>query len=382
MAAAEPRLIAVPTRPAADFVREARRVWDGGGAVLPLDPALPARERERLVAELRPGREPVPPGTAVVVPSSGTTGTPKGVILSHEALTAAARASAQRLGSAPDDRWLCCLSLSHVAGLAILFRSTLAGVPPVILDRFDPSAIAVEERANLIAVVPTMLSRLLHARVDLARFRRVLVGGGPIDDGLLQSAGDAGARVTTTYGMTETCGGVVYDGTPLDGVEIALSPEGVIAIRGPMLMTGYRGRLDLTAEAMRDGWFRTHDLGAFDSSGRIVVAGRTDDVIITGGEKVNPEEVEKLLQSHPLVAEAVVVGRPDPEWGERVTAVVVPRPGAATPRLEDIRDFVRFRAIAYKAPADLVLVTEIPKLPSGKPARRRLLDELRSRRLI
>jgi O-succinylbenzoic acid--CoA ligase len=177
----------------------------------------------------------------------------------------------------------------------------------------------------------------------------------------------AGARVITTYGMTETCGGCVYDGVPLDGVSARTGGDGRIRIAGPVLFSGYRLAAGAAAAALDGGWFVTSDLGAFDEAGRLTVRGRADDVINTGGEKVVAGEVAAVLEGCPGVREAVVVGRPDPEWGERVTAVVVPADPAAPPGLDGIRAHVRRSLPAAAAPGELVLVAAIPLLPSGKP---------------
>lgn len=357
------------------------RVWEEGDALLPVDPRLAPGEVRALLERMRPARligpggasdlpdaVPVEEGVALVVPTSGTSGESKGVELTHAALAASAEAVAKRLGSRPDDRWLCCLPLAHIAGLSTLVRSILSGSAPVIHDRFEPGAIARETSATLISLVPTMLLRLLDAKVELSHYKAVLVGGGPIPGALIERARASGARVVTTYGMTETCGGCVYDGLPLDGVELSIFPQSEVLLRGPTLMRGYRLRPDLTAQAVRDGWFHTWDSGEIAADGRLRVLGRLDDLIITGGEKVVPEEVEALLRDHPLVADVAVAGIPDDERGQRVAAAVVVRGGVA-PTLEELREFVASRSAPFKAPRDLVIVDRIPRGPLGKPSR-------------
>ncbi|MCW3037464.1 MAG: AMP-dependent synthetase and ligase, partial [Actinobacteria bacterium] len=180
------------------------------------------------------------------------------------------------------------------------------------------------------------------------------------------AATEAGARVVATYGMTETCSGVVYDGVPLPGVRVAVGEDGSIALSGPMVMRGYRLRPDETAAVLRDGWFHTSDAGEVDPSGRLRVLGRRDDLIITGGQKVLPVEVASLLMEHPDVADAAVAGRPDDQWGQAVAAVVVPAPGSV-PTLAALRAFVAERLAPYKAPRYLVIVEELPRGPTGKP---------------
>jgi O-succinylbenzoic acid--CoA ligase len=238
------------------------------------------------------------------------------------------------------------------------------------MPRFDPAAVAASGAAHL-SLVPTQLRRLLDAGADPSGLRSILLGGAPAPPGLLEEARRRGARVFTTYGMSETCGGCVYDGVPLDGVRAEVGDDGRIRLAGPVLFTGYRRRPDLTAAAREGDWFLTQDLGAFDAQGRLRVRGRADDVINTGGEKVVAGEVADVLSRHPGVRDAVVIGRPDPEWGERVTAVVVPE-GAPGPDLPALRAWVRERLPAHAAPRELELVEAIPLLPSGKPDRENL----------
>ena len=372
-------LVAVRLAFDATFTTTIDAVWEAGDAVLPIHPDLPGPEVEALLGALRPGflvdasgvRElpgaaPVEPGTALVVPTSGTTGTPKGVVLTHDNLSASALATAARLELGAKDRWLCCVPPSHIAGLMVLVRARLTGSAVVLHRRFDPAAIAADESTNIVSLVPTMLRRLLAAGVDVARFRWILLGGGPAPAELVAAAAAAGARVVVTYGMTETCGGAVYDGLPLPGVRVATGEDGTIALAGPMLMRGYRLRPQESAAALRNGWFLTSDVGELDPSGRLRVLGRRDDLIISGGQKVLPVEVASLLMEHPAVADAAVAGRPDDEWGQAVAAVVVPAPGAA-PTLAELRAFVAERLAPYKAPRYLVIVTEVPRGPTGKP---------------
>jgi O-succinylbenzoic acid--CoA ligase len=372
-------LVAVRRTFDAAFTTTIDAVWEAGDAVLPIHPDLPGPEVEALLGALRPGflvdasgvrqlpgAAPVEPGTALVVPTSGTTGKPKGVVLTHDNLAASALATAARLELGAEDRWLCCVPPSHIAGLMVFVRARLTGSAVVLHPRFDPAAIAADATTNIVSLVPTMLRRLLATGVDVARFRWILLGGGPVPAELVAAATAAGARVVATYGMTETCGGAVYDGVPLPGVRVATAEDGTIALAGPMLMRGYRLRPEETAAALRDGWFLTSDVGELDLSGRLSVLGRRDDLIISGGQKVLPVEVANLLMEHPAVADAAVAGRPDDEWGQAVAAVVVPAPGAA-PTLAELRAFVAERLAPYKAPRYLVLVPEVPRGPTGKP---------------
>ena len=220
------------------------------------------------------------------------------------------------------------------------------------------------------SLVPAQVRHLLDepgGREALAGFRAILLGGAAAPAGLLAEAAAAGARVITTYGMSETCGGCVYDGEPLDGVSVRIGPDARIRLAGPVLFSGYRGRPGLTAAALEDGWFVTSDVGEVDAAGRLAVRGRADGMINTGGEKVSADEVASVLEDCPGVREAVVVGLPDPEWGELVTAVVVPADPAAPPGLDVLRGFTRGRLPDYAAPRAVVVVPAVPLLSSGKP---------------
>ncbi|MGD0926300.1 MAG: AMP-binding protein [Streptosporangiaceae bacterium] len=361
---------------------------DGTGpALLPLDPRLPAERVRALLQALRPATLETPegtqrlgpgdspalaPGTAVVIATSGSTGEPKGVELSGAALRHSARASLDRIGARPGEAWLSCLPPSHISGLQVFVRSLLSGVPPVVLERLGALLVRVRvgDLPQYVSLVPTQVRRLLDepgGREALAGFRAILLGGAAVPAGLRAEAAAAGARVITTYGMSETCGGCVYDGEPLDGVSARIGPGSRIRLAGPVLFSGYRGRPDLTAAALDGGWFVTSDVGEVDARGRLTVRGRADGMINTGGEKVSADEVASVLEDCPGVREAVVVGRADPEWGELVTAIVVPADPAAPPGLEVLRGFARGRLPDYAAPRAVVVVPAVPLLSSGKP---------------
>ncbi len=354
---------------------------DGTGpAILPLDPRLPAAQIAASLAAFAPAaletpdgaerRLPataVPPDVAVVIATSGSTGEPKGVQLTAAALLHSARASLDRLAARPGERWLCPLPVSHIAGLGVLVRSLVTGTDPVVTGRLGEDADLAALGCAHASLVPAQLRRLLAAGADLAALRTILLGGAVVPPGLLAAARAAGARVITSYGMSETCGGCVYDGVPLAGVSVRTGNGGRIEIAGPVLFAGYRGQPGLTAAALVDGWFVTSDVGAVDAGGRVSVHGRADEMINTGGEKVAPGPVAAALEDCPEVAEAVVIGVPDPRWGERVTAIVVPADPADPPALLALRDAVAGRLPRYAAPRALVLVAEIPVLGPGKP---------------
>jgi o-succinylbenzoate---CoA ligase len=300
------------------------------------------------------GGIPVDPGDALVVATSGASGTPKGVILTHDAVAASARATNSRLGVTSDDHWLACLPLSHVGGLSVVTRALAAGTGLTVQPGFDPAAVEAAG-ATLVSLVATALQR-----IDPARFRTIVLGGSA-------PPRDLPANVVTTYGMTETGSGVVYDGCPLDGVDVRTEVDGEIHLRGPMLLRAYR---DGTVP-LRDGWFATGDLGRWDADGRLVVDGRRRDLIISGGENVWPEPVEAVLLRHPNVADVAVAGEPDPEWGQAVTAYVVA--AGEPPTLDELRDTVKQELAPHCAPRHLVLVAAIPRTSLGKIRRGELI---------
>jgi o-succinylbenzoate---CoA ligase len=378
-------LVAVRLPALADMAAAIERVWASGDAVAPLDPAAPDAVVADLVARLRPAAlvhprpdgvvrvtrladaVPLPDGTAAVVTTSGSSGAPTPVVLSHGALDASARASVARLGCAPGDRWLLTLPLHHVAGLQVLRRAAVLGTAVELLDAFDVGAAARSDAAWL-ALVPTMLRRLVDGDVSLAG-RGILLGGAAAPSDLVADARARGAVVVTSYGMTETCGGCVYDGVPLDGVEAYVRGDGRIAIRGAVVATGVLavdGTVTPVVDA--DGWLVTNDVGRWED-GRLVVVGRADDVIVTGGENVAAEAVERCLEEHPGVARAGVLGVADPEWGQRVVAVVAAADPSAPPTLAELRDHVGARLGRHAAPRELHVVPAVPLTALGKVAR-------------
>ena len=363
------RLVALALPAGEEFVTELRRAWERGDAVLPLDHRLPAPARERLLDALRPDRVveagaeharssgmPVEPGDALVVATSGTTGEPKGVVLTHDAVAASARAAGDRLAVDPTrDRWLACLPVAHVGGLSVITRALVTDTPLEVHAGFDPIEVLRSQRdgATLVSMVPTMLRR-----ADVDGFRTVLLGGAAIP-------ADRPANTVATYGLTETGSGVVYDHRPLDGVEVR-AVDGELQVRGPMLLRAYR---DGTDPKTSDGWLPTGDAGSVGDGGRVDVQGRLGDLIITGGENVWPAPVEAVVRQLPAVEEVAVVGRPDPEWGQTVTAVVVVAPGCDAPELEVVRDAVRRELPAFAAPRRIERVDRLPLTALGKVRR-------------
>jgi O-succinylbenzoic acid--CoA ligase len=323
---------------------------------------------EEILGRQREWDAAVDPEPLVVV-TSGSTGRPKRVVLSRDAMRASALASQERLGG--PGRWVLNLPPTYVAGVQVLYRSVVAGTEPILLrgpltDVRDelPGDHGPGAARSYISLVPTQLVRILDrdpaGLETLACFSRVLVGGGPLEPAVRRRAEAAGVEVVQTYGMSETCGGCVYDGRPLDGVEVRIV-DGQVLLRGAMLFDGYEHDPALTAATLREGWLVTHDRGELDADGRLRITGRADDVINTGGVKVPGPEVARRLAEHPDVRAAEVLGVPDPEWGERVVAFV-----AAELDLDAVRAWVSARCPREWAPRQVVQVAGLPLLPNGK----------------
>ena len=295
----------------------------------------------------------------LAVETSGSTGAPKRVVLSRAAMRASADATHARLGG--PGQWLLNLPPSYVAGLQVLFRSVRAGSEPVLQEgSFEDAVAAMTGERRYVSLVPTQLTRLLD--VDALRgFDTVLVGGARLEPALRERARAAGLRVVATYGMSETCGGCVYDGRPLDGVAVKIGNDRRVRIGGPVVFDGYDGQPDLTAQTKEDGWFVTQDLGRIDDDGLLEVLGRVDDVVVSGGVNVPTTAVADRLRAHPSVREAEVLGVPDAEWGSAVVAVV-----AGDVALDAVRDWVADELPRAWAPRRVVPVSELPLLPNGK----------------
>ncbi len=371
----------------AELTSALRAALDGSGqAVLPLS----ARDAG-LRAALGVG-SPVEPDVALVVATSGSTGSAKGVLLSASALRASVAATVSRLGGA--GRWLLALPTQHIAGIQVLVRSLLAGYQPEIMPTSVGfrSLVFTEAASSLLgagsgpfytALVPTQLTRLLadggSGLAALRSFDAVLLGGAATPGPLLVRAYDAGVRVVTTYGTTETAGGCVYDGVPLDGVGVRIGAGERIELSGPMLASGYRLRPAETAAAFAGGWFRTDDLGRVHRDGSLEVLGRADDVINTGGLKVSAAVVERVLGAQPGVAEVCVVGVPDAEWGQLVVAVVVPVDVGAPPDTGVLANAVRVELGAAAIPRVIHFVEALPLHGPGKVDRSAVVSGLTGR---
>ena len=378
--------LALPGGPA--YEAAIRRVWDDGNAIAPIDNRLPRAEQDRVMAALRPGAVieadgaqrsidqgvPVEDDDALVIATSGTSGEPKGVIHTHRSVAASASAIGDALAIDPGtDRWLACLPLAHIGGLSVVLRSIVSGTPVEIHDRFDAEAAIAA--ANRGVTLVSLVTRALN-QVPAELFRTVLIGGAA-------SPTDRPPNVIATYGMTETGSGVVYRAPDepqvrLNGLEVRIGPpdrktapgaQGEVHLRGPMLFRGYRFK---PTPFVSGGWFPTGDLGSLAADGTLSVIGRQGDVIVTGGENVWPDPVERLIAARDDVAEVALIGRPDPDWGHRVVAVVVPAPGSDGPTVEALKETVTESMPGWAAPKEVEYRAELPKTSLGK-VRRRLL---------
>jgi len=352
-----------------------------GAVAVPIDPRLPASERERrragapllARADLVAGTLAAPMArlsgdAALVVHTSGTTGTAREVVITHGNILANALGSAVALGLDPSERWLCPLPLAHIGGLMVLLRSAIYATTAVLAPAPQaPAAIArqLEGDVTIASLVPTVLRRVLDAGpLPPRRLRAILLGGAPADRDLLRRAADAGYPVVQTYGLTEACSQVTVSapgdldscGRALPGVSVTLAGDGEIVVAGPTV-------------AVPSGMVKTGDLGRLDAAGRLRVLGRRDEMIVTGGENVAPAEVEGVLLEHPAVSDAAVFGRKDPEWGQVVTAAVVLAPGTDT---DSVRAFCRERLAPFQVPKSIAAVASLPRTPSGKLLRREL----------
>jgi O-succinylbenzoic acid--CoA ligase len=350
-------------------------VLAGRGAVLPV-PADDARQTSLLTTSLRAG-EQIDDDVAVVVSTSGTTGAPKGAMLTASALTASAEATHRRLGG--PGRWLLALPADHVAGLQVLVRSVIADTAPVSVSAgFDGAELAAAAASlgsgrRYASLVATQLDKALRdpaASAALASLDALLIGGGPMPAGVAERASAAGISVVRTYGMSETAGGCVYDGVPLDGVAVRID-DGRVVLGGATLAKGYRDPVQPDPFA-EPGWFRTDDIGAIDDSGVLRVLGRVDDAISTGGLTVLPQLVEAALATHPAVADCAVFGVADERLGQRVVAAVVVTPGCGAPKLAELRAHVASTLSSTAAPREVHIVDELPRRGIGKVDRREL----------
>jgi O-succinylbenzoic acid--CoA ligase len=386
ISAAPGELVAIDLLPGPRWVGVVEELWGRGVAFLPLDVRLTERERRAIVERASPALilsedeetwfadgAPVDERVGVVVATSGTAGIPKLAEISRQAVRAALEMSAAALALEPQHVWVACLTPAHVGGLLVVLRGVEGGYPLEVHARFDPARL-VAHAPCWASVVPTMVRRLVAEEPNLEGLS-LLVGGGALEPALRADAERRGATIVETYGLTETTGGIAYDGRLLAGTRARLDASDVIELRGPTVMDGYRHDPQATAEAFTiDGWLRTGDVGSIADDGTLAVEGRADDAIRSGGERIWPDEVEAVVRVHPKVADVAVAGRPDREWGHHVAAWVVPHGIDEPPTLEELRAFAKERLASFKVPRELFLVAELPRTTSGKIRRRDLLE--------
>jgi O-succinylbenzoic acid--CoA ligase len=388
-------IAAMTMHPRREQVVMVHALMKAGAVLLPLSPRLSAEERGAVIAAEEPAVDLDDAGEltqteadlpllgehdmdnlACRVMTSGSTGTPDPVGLTYGNFLWSAVASAFNIGVEPEDRWLCCLPLSHISGLGIVMRSVIYGTTAVVHDGFDVDRVAESlerDEITVVSLVATMLSRLLEAGADLSGPRALLIGGGPVPEDPLVEALGRGATVVQTYGLTEACSQVTTlapadarrklgsAGRPLLTTHLRIQ-EGEILVQGPTVAPG---------RADADGWLHTGDLGRIDDEGFLYVEDRMDDLIVTGGENVVPAEVEKVLLRHPEVADAAVVGREDPEWQQAVTAIVVLEDGSEVSP-DELRRHCAESLAGFKVPKRVELAAALPRTPSGKLMRRAL----------
>ena len=349
------------------------QAWDNDDAVFPLDQRLPAPARKQILDIVQPtimatlaGDERVPgrhveTGDAVVVATSGTTGTQKAAVLTMSAVEASAKATSVALNVSLRDQWLACLPASHVGGLSVITRSLIMGTSLVAVPSFTAEAYeaAARDGATLVSLVTTAFQR-----IDPSLYRKILLGGS-------RTPRDLPSNCVTTYGMTETGSGIVYNGKALPTVEIEIR-DSIVYVRAPMLLRAYR---DDTCPLDEDGWLRTGDRGSLSVDGVLTIEGREGDLIISGGENIWPESVEETLLTHNSVAEVCVAGVPDPEWGMAVHAWVIVK-DSDTVSLEDLRNHVKLVMPAHCAPRQIHVVSAIPRTAIGKPQRALLVGSV------
>ena len=359
-------LVALDVKPGHKFLELLNTIWEDNDAVLPIDQRLPHSAKQRLVSDLgaswiisTDGEKnkldngfQVDEGDALVIATSGTTGNPKGVVHTHLSITASVIAGGYRLGCSTHDHWLACLQVAHVGGMSVFLRARHYESQLSVISDLEQSSIdnAVKAGADLLSLVPTALQRL-----NVSSFRAVLVGGSA-------TISDLPLNAISTYGLTETMGGVAYNGVALDGAEIRVTHSGEIEVRGDMLFRAYR---DGTNPKDRSGWFSTGDLGEI-VNGVLTVHGRRDDLINTGGYKVWPKIVEDSIRQIHEVTDCVVIGLPDEKWGTAVCAWIIIQDSCRAPNLDDLRRHVKKSLPDYCAPQKIFIVKQIPRTALGK----------------
>ena len=375
------KLVGIDIPLSAEFVRALQDIWNAGDCAFPIDQRLVQKQKAQLVDEFfvdeivtTEGRSvlgaqgsTITENDAVLFTTSGSSGTPKGVIHTHDSLRANADIVAQYFGDTSQMHWLACLPPSHVGGFGVISRALIWNCQLTTLPQFDAGQVDSLARQG---VTHTSLVATALGRINSELFERILLGGAKPPPNLPPN-------VTTTYGLTETMGGVVYNRTALSGIEISISEEQEILVRGPVLMNRYYQQ-QLGHPIDVDGWLHTGDLGTMSVDNQLSVTGRRSELIISGGENIWPEAVEAALTSHPDVNDVCVVGIDDQEWGQRVVAFIVAAKTSQTHSLAEWRDHVAETLPRFMAPRQVVLVDSIPRSALGKPQRQALKETLTS----
>ena len=375
------KLVGIDIPLSAQFVTALQDIWNAGDCAFPIDQRLAQKQKAQFVEEFfvdeivtTEGRSvlgaqgsTIVDNDAVLFTTSGSSGTPKGVIHTHDSLRANADIVARHFGDTSQMHWLACLPPSHVGGFGVISRALIWNCQLTTLPQFDAEQV---ESAARRGTTHTSLVATALGRINSELFQRILLGGAKPPPNLPPN-------VTTTYGLTETMGGVVYGRTALSGVEVSISEEQEILVRGPVLMNRYYQQ-QIGHPIDVDGWLHTGDLGSMSVDNQLSVTGRRSELIISGGENIWPEAVEAALTSHPDVSDVCVVGIDDQEWGQRVVAFIVPTKTSQTHSLAEWRDHVAETLPRFMAPRQVVLVDSIPRGALGKPQRQALKETLTS----
>lgn len=380
-----PLLIAVQLPPSKEFLAALNAIWSAGNVIMPLSPALPADRLDALltqfgVAELWDDEgthqlttdltPPLQVGDAAVLLTSGTTGAPKGVIHTHDSISAAASLTATATETTNLSRWVCCLPVNHVGGFSVITRARVVGaaldlIPSPTVEDLDA---ALHGGATHISLVPQLLER-----TDPDRWQIILTGGS-------QSPASRGDNVIATYGLTETFGGVVYNGRALPGVALKTTGDAnhptTLMLQSPSLGRGYLVDNNVVSLTNDEGWLVTSDLATIDANATLTIHGRADDVIISGGENVWPERIESVLEQHPSIAAVAVVGLPSDMWGEQVTAVLELTPDHTAPDVDELHHLLTSHVERFALPRRVIVVAELPRTDLGKLQRKILRQRL------
>lgn len=375
-------LIALDMGATDEIVTIIKSIWENGDGFIPIDQRLPQPAKQELIDLARPTKimdsqahltnwnkgQLLQDGQCLAMATSGTTGPPKIVMYKMSQLEASANATSTFIGVTSNDKWLCCLPIAHIGGLSVILRSIITDTEIEVQNGFDPEMVRASAMrgATLVSLVPTALMQ-----IDPSIFRKIVLGGSKPPLVMPHNA-------YSTYGLTETGSGVVYNQTPLPGLEIKISSGQEVLLKGPMIASTYRDGSNIGDE---NGWFHTNDAGEY-RNGTLQIFGRLDDAINTGGEKVFPAGLESVISSNNNVAKVAVLGTPDPKWGEAVTAVVVPKSADATPTLAELRAQVKEHFPSYAAPTKLILVNDMPMTSLGKVQKKLLLEKLTSDQLL